>query len=214
MAIRFSRSLKAKVLSTVAALFVSLSIPNAFAETGSFNGESVSTLGPSGTLKIEAERLSGTGTVIFDAPLTAIGESSSHRVSFLLAESGSMTLVLYANSESESGLNIEFSRTGKALRVVATKGTERTDLSRYFPGVDASRLLDYQIDIHNDENPAHVLVWKGFEPEFNESNAIINSESRSQRMPSRGEGIYKALVLKNAFVFKAQSSEPKFKHEH
>jgi hypothetical protein len=190
----------------------------ALADELSFGGEAVSGLGDVSQLKVSRLRASGLGAFVFNQSLTqSVGDSSSHALSFALSDGSSLEYVVYGDSKLESGLTVRFERQNKSLLVqlIGPSALAQTvDVSKSFEWVDASRIIDLQMDVHNDESPTHVLIWDGLERSFNEENAKFNSEE--MELPSFGQspGAFRGFVLNKATVFKAVTSEPKFKHEH
>lgn len=204
----------ALAFAVVAPLGLTVSLPSAYAADASFNGESISTLGDASNLTLSATRASGTGSFVFANKLDTIGESTSHALSFTLKEGGSLTFVAYADPSLGQGLEFVFTREGRALKsFVRTAGDNASalDFSAELANINASRVINLQIDVHNGESPAHLVIWDGLEDHFHEDNALLNTEE-TRGSPGNGVGLRRGVVLKDATLLKAIASEAKFDH--
>ncbi len=163
-----------------------------------------------GTLSATPTNLSGAGSLVFKAPLSQVGSKNSYRVTFTLQDTGSVTLVANSTVALASGVSVKFTRSGNTLNasLITTGGT--TDISSRFTGVDASTALTYQVDVHNDESPAHVLLWDSAETSFTTAAARVNSENSGLNALGQGTGTYWGLVLDKATVTAAVLSTAKF----
>lgn len=205
--------MRAMVVSSVV-LLSTLVASVATADNGVFDGQLVSTIGDASGLSILPARLSGTGQVVFRDSLELFGQDSSHALSFLIQDGGSLVFSSYAESSLANGLEFVFKRTGRKLLVTLTRaGTAGRDVSSAFQAVDASRVVDLQIDVHNSESPAHIVVWNGNEREFSDDNTLLNSED-GDVSPGAGSGVLRGFTLINAVVFKSSVSEVKLDHDH
>jgi hypothetical protein len=175
--------------------------------------ESTTTFGNStvvtGTLSSSPASLSGTGVAVFNAPLSGLKSKNSYALAFALTDGGSVTLQANSTNRAANGLAIRFSRSGETLSVKMIAGGAETDVSSKFTGIKASDALSFQIDVHNDETPAHVLVWTG--ADFSEDAALLNSESAGFEAPGNGNGSFWGLELMGATVTSAKVGAPKFK---
>jgi hypothetical protein len=204
----------ALALAVVAPVGLAVSNPSAYAAEAAFNGENISTLGDDSKLTLGATRASGTGSFVFANKLDAIGEDTSHALSFTLKDGGSLTFVAYADPSLGQGLEFVFTREGRALKSFVRKaGDDATalDFSAELANINAGRVINLQIDVHDGESPAHLVVWDGLEADFHEDNALLNTEETG-RSPGNGEGQRRGVILKDATLLKASASEAKFHH--
>ena len=173
------------------------------ASSGTFNNSTVL----SGSVVSSASSLAGSGTVVFNTPLTGIQSKNSYALAFSLGDGGSLTLQANSNNQVASGVALRFSRAGATLNVALISGGAQKDVSSKFAAINASSAMTMQIDVHNDESPAHVIVWSG--TDFSESAALLNSEEGGYEAAGAGNGSFWGLVLANATVTKAQVGAPK-----
>lgn len=162
--------------------------------------------------------LRGTGGVLFDSSYPAVREGGSYALDFSLADGGSLTLVSHSDSALGGGWEMEFVRNGAgpgSLRVtISAQGAQRDTLNSggvdVFAGLDASQPLRLQVDVHNNESPAHALVWsRRLGEDFSEAAALLNTEE-NDNSPGLGAGTRWGLRLRNAAVSRADLSAPKF----
>jgi hypothetical protein len=129
-----------------------------------FNGEVVSTLGDSSGLAILPAKVSGQGSFVYRSNLDTIGSDSSHGLSFTLNDGGQLKFVAYSNSSLGQGLEFVFSRTGDVVNGAIVAGGDPAsaiEISSELSNISASRVINLQLDVHNGESPAHILVWDG-----------------------------------------------------
>lgn len=165
-----------------------------------------------GDLKIENNTLQGTGTILFKQPLSGGVDSGHHlNLDFTLSPDSSLIVSTYADNQLKDGIQLVFrvSAEGK-LSVLLKHGETATDVSGSFMEVDVTKPVSLSIDVHNDEDPAHVLVWNGNETEFKEDTALLNSEEDGNNVPGKGKDSYWGLTLNKAQVSKTELSDAKF----
>jgi hypothetical protein len=160
-----------------------------------------------GTLAHNGTNITGTGSVVFVSPLSGITSNNSFALQFTLSDGGGLTLAANSNNQTVNGLELVFTRSGTQL-TMATQVGETFSTSTPLTGVDASGTIQLQIDVHNSESPAHVLVWTG--NDFAEASAIYNSESPGPAAAGNGTGTFWGLALSNATVTGATVGTPKF----
>lgn len=160
-----------------------------------------------GTLEHRGSSIEGSGSLIFISPLAGISSKESYALQFTLAEGGSLSLITHSNSRLDSGLTILFSRSGSVLSGITQVGNT-VSTSFNLTGIDASGTISLQIDVHNDESPAHILAWTG--SNFAETAALYNSEDPGLNAAGNGAGTYWGLVLSNATVTQASVGTPQF----
>lgn len=166
-----------------------------------------------GDLKVKNNTLQGTGTVLFKQPIAGGVDGGHHlNLNFTLSPDSTLIVNTYADNQLKDGVELIFSvsAAGK-LSVKMKKGETATDVSGSFLEVDVTKPISLSIDVHNNEDPAHVLVWNGNETDFSEAKALLNSEEEGHAVPGKGKGNYWGLTLHKAEVAKADISEEKFK---
>jgi hypothetical protein len=196
--------------------------PAATGEQIAFGGQNLTVLGESGELTVGPESIKGTGSILFQSALNSVTENSSYEIYFQLEDGGSLTLYSHANSALAAGYEMEFRRQGSgagSLKVtLRASGNTRNTLDErgvdVFGGLDAAKLLRFQIDVHNEENPAHVLLWTlPLGRDFTEDGSIFNTgdaRDKSNGSPGNGTSTRWGLALKNATLLKAEKSAQKY----
>lgn len=160
----------------------------------------------------------GGGRLLMTQALSEVAEGFNFEIGFVLADGGSVTLVSFASSQLLNGFEIKFSRTGTKLNVLATAQGEHQDWSVMFANVDASKYVHLNMDIHNDESPAHVMIWQGAKsPSQNHTNTLYNSAEDSidlnyDASPGNGLGRAWGFVLNDAQLLNANLSTPQDGH--
>lgn len=135
--------------------------------TNRFGSQQLSTIGDSGGLSVNPGSLQGTGAVVFSSQFPEARSGGSVALNFSLEDGGSLTLVSHSDSSLGNGFELEFRRLGTgagSLQVrLRAQGNVRDTVNNFgqdvFSGIDASLPMKLQIDVHNNESPAHVMVW-------------------------------------------------------
>jgi hypothetical protein len=161
----------------------------------------------SGSLQHNSTNVSGSGTIVFNNPLSGISTKHSYALSFEIEDGGSLTLGSHSSNQLANGVNVVMTRNGSILSVIIEAEGAQTDVSALFAGIDASGPITIQIDVHNDEDPAHILAWTG--QSFDEADAIYNSEEDGDT-PGNGAGSFWGLILSNVTVNGAVAEDAKF----
>jgi hypothetical protein len=212
----------APFLFRASAAFASFTLPvlplaslSAFAVDPSFNGEAVTTLGDASRLAIAENKVSGSGSFVYGTKLDVIGPDSSHALTFSIKDGGQLSFVAYADPSLGQGLSFDFVREGTVLKGFIVKNGDLTsalEISSELSNINAARIINLQIDVHNAESPSHLLVWDGLESEFSEDKALVNTEEIDAGSPGNGAGSRRGFVLRDATLLKALASEAKFGH--
>ncbi|HET9238959.1 MAG TPA: hypothetical protein VFO10_17000 [Oligoflexus sp.] len=164
-----------------------------------------------GDLQQGDDRLQGSGALVFASPLNAIQSQDNFALEFTIAEGGSLSLVTHSDSSLSDGLTVQFERAGTEL-ISSLKADGAGTGDNVLSGVDASGPISLAVDVHNNETPAHVLIWNAVNGSYEENEALYNSEDDADA-PGVGKGTLWGLVLRNATVKKVERGEPKFTEE-
>ncbi len=159
-----------------------------------------------GTLERTDSQIKGTGSVVFVSPLDGLDAKTNYNLTFTLEDGGSVELVAHSDSTLSKGVSVVLSRAGSVLNAkLKADGTETE--TKVLGGITASGVAKISIDVHNDENPSHILIWDGAGDAFAEDDALLNSEAET---PGQGKSTAWGLVLTKATLTAATLAEPKF----
>ncbi len=160
-----------------------------------------------------ATKINGTCSFLTNADLGGITGKRNIPVSFELDPGGSLTMQAYGNQQT-GAMEIRFDRLANdELGVrIGMLGNVIEDYSANFEGTDASARLTFFVDIHNNENPVHVLIWSeasGFAP----TDAIVDSTVPGSPWFGRASGDQLSYRLENATLFASpMPGAPKYDH--
>lgn len=160
----------------------------------------------------------GEGRGLMTEAPTSTNSAANFEVSFLIADQGTFTLTAFSDSKLEKGLNISFQRQGTTLVVTASAQGQTQDWSPRFASIDPAQEVTLSFDIHNNERPAHLLIWKGPKnSSLNHRNTIYNSGEDSLDLgydasPGNGSGRFWGFQTINSQIIKAQISSPQDQH--
>lgn len=162
-----------------------------------------------------AGEASGTGSFRATQPIEG-GESSGRlfTFSFSLSPGSTLTLVAFSNINLNSGLEIDFYRpnASSSMQVTARHGGTTKDLSSSFTTMDASQVLTLSVDVHNGENPAHILAWNDTNGAADEDDFIFNSGVIPNSSPGQGTGSYWGIRLNGAMI--SHMTNQNARHDH
>ncbi|WP_374031245.1 hypothetical protein [Bdellovibrio bacteriovorus] len=160
----------------------------------------------------------GSGKGLMSEGISAVSAGANFEITFTLNDGGSLSLHTFANSSLQSGFTVTFTRIGNVLQVHADAQGEVQDWSSLFAAVDASTTLTFNLDIHNNERPAHVLIWNGAKAsDMDHTNTVYNSAEDSLDLnydaaPGNGSGRAWGFTATNAQLLNARLSSPQDGH--
>jgi hypothetical protein len=174
---------------------------------GTFAGQTYYVV-EAGDLERSDSVLRGSGAIVFASPLNEIESQDNFALEFTVDDRGSLALVTHANNALGQGLTVRFERAGTELvTILSADGAGTTD--HVLSGMDASGTLALSVDVHNNETPAHVLIWSDASGSWDEDAALYNSESDADA-PGKGKGSLWGLVLRNAELKSVSRRDAKF----
>ena len=160
----------------------------------------------------------GQGLGLMSSVAPAVSSGANYEVGFSLQDGGSFTLVVFSDAQLLKGLRIQFFRSGNTLQVQASADGVIQDWSPQFTTIDASEVMTFNVDIHNNEKPAHILLWAGSKNmNQDHTNTLYNSAEDSVDLdydagPGNGKGRQWGFILNNSSITKAQLSESADSH--
>jgi hypothetical protein len=164
-----------------------------------------------GDLEQGEDVLKGSGAIVFASPLNVTPSQDNFALEFTVAEGGSLALVARTDNSLSNGLTVQFDRAGTEL-ISSLKADGQGTGDNVLSGIDASGTISLAVDVHNNETPAHVLIWNADAGTFEEDDALYNSEGDADA-PGVGKGALWGLVLRQAEIKAVTRGEPKFTEE-
>jgi len=159
-----------------------------------------------GDLQRSDALLKGSGSVAFKDPIGVISSKKDYVLSFSLDDGGSLALVAHGDEHLQNGIEVTLSRAAGTLTATLSSGG-KSAAPKVLGGVNAATAMTINVDVHNDESPAHILIWSG--SDFAEDKALLNSEEDGAT-PGQGRATYWGLLLTKASVTAASVIEPNF----
>jgi hypothetical protein len=163
------------------------------------------------TLTTKDTAIEGSGSLIAKDPLAAVASGNHFHLVGTLKDSSTLTLSANGTESNASGIQLKFMNEANALKVSMEFGGKSVDLTDKFAGKDASS-ISYHFDIHNDETPAHILIWDGSVTDFSEETALFNSED-GPAAPGNGTGAFWGVILNDSKVTKLAVGDAEFEEE-
>jgi len=197
-------------------LSLSLALLSACAEstdsvdiTGTLDLDEFSVVSGESTLTVANDSISGTGALVFSEPVT--DEEFNHELTFTLdQDSASLTWVTFSSSDLADGIETRLTRQGTAVGATLLVDNAQETSSITITG-DASSELNYSIESHNSEEPAHLLIFPGdLAGALLGEDALFNSEDDAPA-PGKGTGgKFFGVRLNNATLTRVVGAEARF----
>lgn len=152
------------------------------------------------TLTQVGPAVEGSGRIRSATDLESTKSRIHYELKFYLSEGGSLELSAFSSSLLDQGVHLTFSRNGHSLMFNAKADGAKMAVDSKFEKVDAAKTIHLEIDVHNDENPAHVVIWESAKS-FERSVSLFDSqENVNTQVPGIGHDRHWGLTLKNARV--------------
>ncbi|KHD89252.1 MAG: hypothetical protein OM95_04485 [Bdellovibrio sp. ArHS] len=158
-------------------------------------------------------------TGIMADTVSSVASGANFEVSFSIEDGGTLSFFTFADSLLKNGIEFIFQRQGSKLLVFSSAQGHTQDWSVLFASLDASAVLTFTFDVHNNERPGHILLWEGPKrTSLNHRNTLYNSAEDSldlnyDNSPGNGFGRNWGFKIHKARLIKALLSEPQEAHE-
>lgn len=162
-------------------------------------------------LASESGNVSGTGAFVALAPLGSTEEGGHYIIEGKLFSGSYVELSSNSTNRAASGVGIRFTNSGGELQVALVGNGASTDVTTSFSGRSPTD-LSYRVEVHNDETPAHILVWPGDATSYTEETALLNSEEGIST-PGNGSGSFWSIKMNNSSVTSLTREDEKFSEE-
>ena len=148
--------------------------------------------------------ISGTGSALAVSPLAdSVDGGKNIELTFSLNDGGSLILKAFSKTDLSGGVDIHLKRDASKLEIKFGESQEK-ELA-----IDAAGEMKLLLDVHNDEDPAHIVIWNGAGV-FSKEDSILNSEDDGAIKPSgKGGDKFWGVTLTNATLSSAVVSDPK-----
>lgn len=146
--------------------------------------------------------VSGTGSFRTVSPFVDNNQEALLSVATTLQPGGKVTLVGFSDISLGNGVEVEFKRATAAntLSVRMIHAGNSYDASSEFTTVDASKEIVMAVDFHNNEKPAHLIVWNDTSGPAAADDFLFNTGVVPNSSPGDGKGVYWGVRLENAQV--------------
>ena len=166
-------------------------------------------------LNLTGETLKGSGKIIFENPLD---EAARMDAELTLPEGSSVGFVLFGDNKLKKGLSIILKREKGKLDLSLSgekKSFSLTELnSSAINTIKPGQRIKLRMEIHNNENPAHILVW--VHPEGSKmcgsSEATLDSEKLGWDIGNGGANFAGAILKQEAELSMISFSKAEGEH--
>jgi hypothetical protein len=165
------------------------------------------------TLTFDGTKASGSGKIV---ALTSVNnpKGSAFKIALDLEDNGEVILHTYSDNKLKNGFDISIARQGGKIKFTLTSAGKTIDYSELegLAAINAVETIELSMDVHNNESPAHFILWKSSEATFDENTALLNSADEPQATPGKGSGLFFGLTLKDASVIGLTNHKPYVSH--
>lgn len=157
--------------------------------------------------------VTGTGKILALSALTS-DKGSAFKISLKLEDNGSVVLHSFTDNKLQNGFDVSIARQGGKLKFTLMSAGKSIDYSEIegIAAINAIEEIALVMDIHNNESPAHFILWKASESTLDESTALLNSADEPKATPGKGSGLFYGLSLKDATVSFIGALKPHVTH--
>jgi len=155
----------------------------------------------SGELLKEEEILSGSTSFVFIQPLAPVTSNQHFSFSAEFEEGGFIEFFAFVTQGVDKGITLRLEETSFTL--AGPGGSLRTTHS-------ASLKKSFSIDVHNSEDPTHVIVWD--RPGASRSTPAILDTAEDSVDLGIAEGVYYGFRLTKAKLLNFRNSNAKITH--
>jgi hypothetical protein len=152
-------------------------------------------------LTFDGVKASGSGKIL---ALTSINnpKGSAFKIALNLEDNGEVILHTYSDNKLKNGFDISIARQGGKIKFTLISSGKTIDYSELegIAAINAVETIELSMDVHNNESPAHFILWKSSESTFDENTALLNSADEPQATPGKGSGLFFGLTLKGASI--------------
>lgn len=151
--------------------------------------------------------------------LNSVQSGANFQLRFELQDHGTVTLHAFSDADLQGGFELKFERDHGVLKVFANAQGITQEWSSYFSSVNPTQPITLTTDIHNHENPAHVLIWSGAKNNgLNHTNTLYNTAEDSVDLnfagsPGNGRARAWGVSFTDATISEAIVSSPQETHE-
>ena len=158
-------------------------------------------------------QISGSGQILFAAPADEVSAGHDFAFQISVADGGSIVFHLFSSSSLLGGVNLTLTRSGASYLCSLEINSNSTSCTAAVASLDATASIPLYVDVHNDEDPTHVLFWSG--NSFAEDDALFNTEEDFGGLGpgDKATGTAWGLTLTDATITRASLGEPLFEEE-
>ena len=154
--------------------------------------------------------LRGNSSIVFNDPLGEINSAKNIDLTFNLEEGQTLQLITHCDNKLTNGVHIVLSRAKNLLKIETVVDGKHSPTAR-LKMVSDSEPIRLFIDVHNDEDQTHVLVWDKVEKFPSEDNALFNSGVDGETQ-GKGKGRFWGMILGDATVRSVFVDDALFEH--
>lgn len=149
-------------------------------------------------------RVSGTGTLLFDTAFDAIVSSRSFELTFQLQDGGSLRLYSHGDDTLTSAVEVLFTRAGTSLQGTLVNGATEVGFTSSLTSIDASTRMEFFVNVANTESTSRIVVWTYNSRDVSKA-ALDTDNSSDAASPGPGLGTRWGLALTQATLSYARN---------
>jgi len=163
-----------------------------------------------GNLNISSSEISGSGAFVVNDPLSGVASEAHFKIDAALREGSWLEFIVFSSSDLRDGISFLFRRSENLVSLKISNSYRQASWSDMIRLYDEDR-ISFSLDVHNQEQPAHFILWDGLVAGRRIADLIDSAEDDLNL--GNGRGAFWGMRLENATVFQISREQAVKSHD-
>ncbi len=163
-----------------------------------------------GNLNISSSEISGSGAFVVNDPLAGVDSEAHFKIDAVLNEGALVEFIVFSSAALEDGISFAFRRADNLVSLKITNSFRQASWSDTIRLQDENR-VSFSLDVHNQEQPAHFILWDGLLAGRRVPDLIDSAEDDLNL--GNGRGAFWGMRLENATLLQISREQAVKSHD-
>jgi hypothetical protein len=163
-----------------------------------------------GNLDVSSSEISGSGAFVVNDPLSGVASEAHFKIDAALREGSLLEFIVFSSSDLKDGISFLFRRSGNLVSLKISNSYRQASWSDTIRLHDEDR-VSFSLDVHNQEQPAHFVLWDGLLAGRRMPDLIDSAEDDLNL--GNGRGAFWGMRLESATVFQISREQAVKSHD-